>query len=411
MTENLFSKNFILLILGQATSLFGNFILKLAFSMYVLEKTKSAAIFAGIVSIATIPTILLSPLGGIIADRANKKNIMVLLDTLTGIFVLLTAILLSENNDIAIISILLVILSIFAAFETPTVQACIPCMLSGDNITKANAVVNQIASLSYFIAPMLGSILYTMFGLKIVMFASIFFFFITALLECFIKLNHFSFQSNNNIFSTIKHDFLCSMQYIFKQQTNILKMLFFTSFCRFFVTGITIVGLPYIVRTVLSLNAKYYGAAESVLAIATILGSIIAGLFAEKLKIYKLHNIICFMGIFIIIAGVAFILPVNTITKYSINVISYCGIQIAVTIFSIFAVSFIQQKTPNYFIGKMMSYTSAITLCVQPIGQILYGLLFDFFHNTIYFVMIITGIILCVIALLATNFFKTLKEQ
>ncbi len=39
MTQKLFSKNFVLLILGQLTSLFGNFILKLALSMYVLDTT------------------------------------------------------------------------------------------------------------------------------------------------------------------------------------------------------------------------------------------------------------------------------------------------------------------------------------------------------------------------------------
>ncbi|NDO45640.1 MFS transporter [Clostridium sp. MD294] len=409
MTQKLFSKNFILLILGQSASLFGNFIVKLSLSMHILEKTKSAAIFAGILSIATIPTILFSPLGGIIADRTNKKNIMVLLDVLTGIFILFATILLSENNDIIIITMLLLILSILTAFETPTVQSCIPSMLTGDNITKANAIVNQIASLSYFIAPMLGSILYTMFGLKNVMYISILFFFITALLECFIQLNHCTSYSNNNLFSIIKHDFLYSMQYIFKKQTSIFKILVFTAIFRFFVTGITIVGLPYIVRTILSLNAKYYGAAESALAIATILGSIASVVFAEKLKIHKLYHILCFIGLFIIIAGIAFIFPINAITKYGINIISYCGIQISVTIFSIFAVSYIQQKTPNHIIGKIMSYTSAITLCVQPIGQMVYGLFFDYFHNKIYIVMIITGIIVSTIAISSSSFFKTLK--
>lgn len=408
MTQKLFTKNFILLILGQSASLFGNFIVKFSFSMYVLEKTKSASIFAGILSIATVPTILFSPLGGIIADRVNKKNIMVLLDALTGIFILFAAILLSENNDIIIITILLVLLSILTAFETPTVQSCIPSMLTGDNITKANAVVNQIASLSYFVAPMSGSILYTMLGLKNVMYISILFFFITALLECLIQLNHYTSYNNDNLFSIIKQDFLYSMQYIFKMQTSIFKMLLFTAVCRFFVTGITIVGLPYIVRTILSLNAKYYGATESALAIATILGSIASVVFAEKLKIHKLYYILCFIGLFIITAGIAFILPINTITKYSINVISYGCIQIAVTIFSIFAVSYIQQKTPNHIIGKIMSYTSAITLCVQPIGQIIYGLFFDCFHNKIYIVMIITGIIIFTIAILSSKFFKTL---
>ncbi len=158
MTQKLFTPNFILLILGQLTSLFGNFILKLALSMYVLDITGSAAVFAGILSLAVIPTILLSPFGGILADRADRRNIMVVLDTLTGISVLGTALLLSGKNDLALISILLIILSILGAFETPTVQACIPTMLQGDNIIRGNAVVNQIASLSYLTAPMLGEI-------------------------------------------------------------------------------------------------------------------------------------------------------------------------------------------------------------------------------------------------------------
>ena len=77
MEQKPFAKNFTLLVLGQASSLFGNYILRLALSMYVLEVTGSAAVFAGILSIATIPTILLSPIGGILADRADRRNIMV----------------------------------------------------------------------------------------------------------------------------------------------------------------------------------------------------------------------------------------------------------------------------------------------------------------------------------------------
>ena len=57
MTEKLFSKNFILLVLGQVSSLFGNYIIKFALSMYVLDTTGSATIFASILSIAAIPTL------------------------------------------------------------------------------------------------------------------------------------------------------------------------------------------------------------------------------------------------------------------------------------------------------------------------------------------------------------------
>jgi len=411
MTEKLFTKNFTLLILGQLTSLFGNFILKLALSMYVLEVTGSAAIFAGILSAATIPTILLSPLGGILADRADRRNIMVALDALTGVSVLCAALFLSENNAIAVISTLLIILSILGAFETPTVQACIPTMLQGDNIMKGNAVVNQVASLSYLIAPMLGGVLYAMLGLKPVMYASVVCFFITALFECFIKLSYQRIQSQGGVLQIVKQDFLSSMQYITKEQTSISKMLLLTALSRFFVMGITIVGLPFLVRTVLGFNAKYYGAAESALAVATILGSIAAGILAEKLKIHKLSVLLASMGIFIIPAGIVFILPVNAMIKYGVTVVSFCGMQAVISIFSIFAVSLIQQRTPNHLIGKVMAYTSTVTLCVQPIGQIVYGFLFDRFYSAVYFVLIPTGIIVCIVGLSAMNFFKNMEKE
>ena len=411
MTEKLFTKNFTLLILGQLTSLFGNFILKLALSMYVLEVTGSAAIFAGILSAATIPTILLSPLGGILADRADRRNIMVALDALTGVSVLCAALFISENNAIAVISTLLIILSILGAFETPTVQACIPTMLQGDNIMKGNAVVNQVASLSCLIALVLGGVLYVVFGLKPVMYASVVCFFITALFECFIKLSYQRIQNQGSVLWIVKQDFLASMQYISKEQTGISKMLLLTAFSRFFVMGITIVGLPFLVRTVLGFNAKYYGAAESALAVATILGSIAAGILAEKLKIHKLSVLLASLGIFIIPAGIVFLLPVNAMIKYGVTVVSFCGMQAVISIFSIFAVSLIQQRTPNHLIGKVMAYTSTLTLCVQPIGQIVYGFLFDRFYSAVYFVLIPTGIIVCIVGLSAMNFFKNMEKE
>ncbi len=411
MTQKLFTKNFVLLILGQLASLFGNFILKLALSMYVLEVTGSAAIFAGILSVATIPTIVLSPLGGILADRADRRNIMVALDGLTGVSVLCAALLLSESNALTVISVLLVILSVLGAFETPTVQACIPTMLQGDNIMKGNAVVNQVASLSYLVAPMLGGVLYAVFGLKPVMLASVACFFITALFECFIKLSYQRTPGKGGVLSVVRQDFLSSMRYISKEQTDIAKMLLLTAVSRFFVMGITMVGLPFIVRTVLQLSAQYYGAAESALAVATILGSIAAGFLTEKLKIHRLSALLASMGVFIVPAGIVFLCPVNSIIKYAITIVSFCGMQIAISIFSIFAVSLIQQRTPGHLIGKVMAYTSTITLCVQPIGQIVYGFLFDRFSNMIYLCLIPTGIIVCAVGLFTTGFFRKMEAD
>ena len=131
MERKLFSKDFLLVVTGQIISLFGNATVRFALPLYLLNQTGSSALYGAVTACAFIPAILLSPVGGIVADRVNKRNIMVALDTLTGIFVLCAAVFLSGDNAVVVISVLLVILSVLGAFETPTVQACIPQMLAG----------------------------------------------------------------------------------------------------------------------------------------------------------------------------------------------------------------------------------------------------------------------------------------
>lgn len=410
MKQKLFTRNFTLLVLGQISSLFGNYILRLALSMYVLEATGSAAVFAGILSAATIPTILLSPLGGILADRADKRKIMVALDALTGTAVLCAAVTMSGGNAIAVISVLLVALSVLGAFETPTVQACIPQMLAGDDIVRGNAVVNQVASVSYLTAPMLGGILYAAFGLKPVMDISVVCFFVTALFECFIKLGYQPIGREGNVLRVIKHDFIISIRFLARERRDILKLLLLAALSRFFVMGVTLVGLPFLVRTVLGLDAKYYGGAESALAVATILGSAAAGILTGKLRFGGLSWLLAAIGLCMIPAGAAFLFPIGTLGRYAVNMAAFCGMQVAVSIFSIFAVSLIQQNTPGDLIGKVMAYTSAVTLCAQPLGQTVYGFLFDGFRERVSLVLIPTGAAVCLIGLLSNGFFRKMER-
>ena len=120
--------------------------------MYVLERTGSAAIFAGLLAVATVPQVLLAPIGGLLADRLNRRNMMVALDALSGTVVFLTFlgsgglhetggfhVMSQEGPSLLLISILQVVLGILGAFESPTVQACVPQMQTGENLLKGNA--------------------------------------------------------------------------------------------------------------------------------------------------------------------------------------------------------------------------------------------------------------------------------
>lgn len=410
MDNKLFHKNFSLLIAGQASSLFGNCILDFALSMYVLEITGSATIFASFLAVAMLPTILLSPLGGVIADRANKRNIMVILDFTTGITILISAMMIDRANNLVIICITLIIQSILGAFETPTVQACVPQMQKGDNIVRGNAIVNQINAISTFVAPFIGSLLYTTFGLKPVMYAGVFCFLLTAFLECFIKLDYKPEKSSCGIFQIIKGDLIDSTRFVCRERPAIFKTLILTAVISFFVQGVALVGLPYIVRTVLGLNANYYGAMESMLGFTGILGSIIAGLIVEKFKIRKLYLTLLIIAVPLLPCGIIFLLVQDTQINYVILLLSFAIIQISACVFSVFALSIIQQLTPDNMIGKVMAYTATFSLCAQPLGQIIFGILFDGFSSAVYLVLIPTGIILAIISLTTKEFFLKIEN-
>lgn len=92
LQSSLRSANFILLVLGQGISLFGNTMLRFAMSMWVLDETASSTTFATVLAISVIPTILISPFGGVMADRVSKRAMMVALDIISGIVTLLATV-------------------------------------------------------------------------------------------------------------------------------------------------------------------------------------------------------------------------------------------------------------------------------------------------------------------------------
>lgn len=407
--EKLFTRNFTLLILGQVSSLTGNYTLKFALSMYVLEQTGSASIFAGMLSAALLPTVLLSPFGGILADRANRKHIMVALDALSGLSVLAAGLLLPLGRELWVIGALLVLLSVLAAFESPTVQACVPQMVSPQNLVQGNAVVSQVSAVTSLVTPFLGSLFYTAFGIGPVFAAAVVCFWLTALLECMIHLEHQKLPRTAGIGAIVREDLAVSAHFLRREQPDILKLLLLAALAGMFVSGTAVVGFPYLVRTVLGLSATYYGAAESAMGAAAILGSLCAGLLGKKLRVRDLSAIFLSFGLSLFPIGFSFLLPVGRMARYGVLLFFFCVCQLGVCIFSTYAITLIQQRTPKQLMGKVMSCVFTLSMCAQPVGQVVYGALFDCFSDRVYWVLIPTGMFICLIAVVSRGFLKRME--
>lgn len=391
------------------SSLTGNYTLKFALSMYVLEQTGSASIFAGMLSAALLPTVLLSPFGGILADRANRKHIMVALDALSGLSVLAAGLLLPLGRELWVIGALLVLLSVLAAFESPTVQACVPQMVSPQNLVQGNAVVSQVSAVTSLATPFLGSLFYTAFGIGPVFAAAGVCFWLTALLECMIHLEYQKPPRTAGIGAIVREDLALSAHFLRREQPDILKLLLLAALAGMFVSGTAVVGFPYLVRTVLGLSATYYGAAESAMGAAAILGSLCAGLLGKKLRVRDLSAIFLSFGLSLFPIGFSFLLPVGRMARYGVLLFFFCVCQLGVCIFSTYAITLIQQRTPEQLMGKVMSCVFTLSMCAQPVGQMVYGALFDCFSDSVYWVLIPTGMLICLIAVASRGFLKRME--
>lgn len=120
------------------------------------------------------------------------------------------------------------------------------------------------------------------------------------------------------ISALIKEDISLSTRFLGREQPGILKLLLLAALVSLFVAGATVVGFPYLVRTVLGLSAELYGAAESALGVASVLGSLGVALTAKKLRMRHLSMVFIAFGLCLIPCGMAFLLPLSALSRYFI---------------------------------------------------------------------------------------------
>ncbi|MGL5245190.1 MAG: MFS transporter [Sarcina sp.] len=406
----LFNKNFILLVVGQIISLFGNSILRFALPLYLLDTTNSATLFGAVSACSLIPMITITPFGGIIADRVNKRNVMVFLDFLTAILITIFLFSIGKFNLILMLIITLMALYAIQGAYQPTVQASIPLLVHRDNLLPGNAVINQVSSLAGLLGPIIGGILYGFYGLVPILIASIICFFISAVMEIFIKIHYTKQETTSNAFYIVKNDFKTSLNFIFKDKPVLFKTIAIIFCFNLFLTPLIMVGIPVIITQILNMSSQAYGVTQGMLALGGLCGGIITGILVNKVKIHHSH--------IVLLLGVVALIPMGSVLMFSVSTtISYvvitacCFFIMAVsTVFSIQILTFIQSETPNHLTGKVISFCLAMTMCSPPIGQIIYGYFFEILKDNTHIIIFISALISALIALASKKVFSSLEN-
>lgn len=410
--NKMWNKNFNLVIIGQIISLFGSAMLRFALSLYVMDITGREDIFAGLFAISNIP-ILLSPLGGAIADRFNRRNLMVIFDFSSSFVVFIFILLLAQNgHSILLIGVVMVLLSVISAMYTPTVTASIPQLVEESSLAGANGIVQAVQALSYVVAPVCAGILYGMMSVQALIAVSGAAFFLSAVMEIFIRIPFVKRQSEGAMLKTIGRDMKEGFVFVAKQPF-ILKAMLIAALINFILTPLFVVGGPIILRMTMKSTDTVYGIGMGIIQFANILGALLIGVLASKIIMKKVYLWILAIAVILIPLALSVTPQVLEFGFYpSFVLFLTCAVPIAIimTILSIYVITKVQKKTPNENLGKVMAIVMAVAQCVAPVGQVVYGFLFRTFHAQVYIPLLFVSAIMFGVTILSQRILRNENE-
>ncbi|MCL2399778.1 MAG: MFS transporter [Defluviitaleaceae bacterium] len=403
----LWNRDFSLLVIGQIISIFGNMILSFALPLYILDISGSAALYGLVMGLPYISLLIVSPIGGIMADRLRKQRIMFWLDAFTTIIIVLF--LISRGfigSAVPIVIIKLLALNAIQGMYIPAVQSSVPMLVSSDKLMSGNSAVGGVNLLSSMIGMAVAGILYARFGLLPILIGSAICFAITAVIDLFIRIPYKKQDDTGSIAQIIKSDLSETIRFAIKEKPILAKGALILFLLNLFLTSLLMVGLPVLITQHLELGMELVGVNQSIMMLGGLFGTITAGALGTRLTIIKAFFYMAISCVFIIPTGIIFLVDTPIMLSYIIitatGTISFFAIQL----FSIAGITFIQGETRTELIGKVMSVLLMLPFLANALGMVLYGTLFEQFETMPWVVIFATAILSGAIAMFAQNYLK-----
>jgi len=152
-------------IAGQSVSLVGTWMQMTAQSWLVLTLTHSSTALGLVVAAQTLPVLLLAPYGGVIADRVDKRRLMVILQTAMGVQALVLGVLtISGAARVWEIAVLAALLGLNNAFENPARQSFILEMVGPEHLRNAVSLNSVLVNVARAVGPAVAGILIATVG-------------------------------------------------------------------------------------------------------------------------------------------------------------------------------------------------------------------------------------------------------
>lgn len=368
-------RTYFIIWLGEVASTVGSALTSFALGLWIYEQTDSVSMFALNMLAYTLPYLVISPLAGALADRWNRKWLMILGDMGAAVTTL-GVILLAVNGQLHIgyIYTLTAISSMFGALQWPAYMAAIPMIVPKEQLGRASALSQAGYALSEMAGPMLAGRLYAggLFGISAIGLGGILvidfatFLFATLMLLLVPISHHRPEVSQDETARTIWEDIQSGWLYI-KHHPSLLNLLVYFAIINFFGEFMYPLAQPLLFETTTPDKA---GTAMSIMGMGMMVGIGIMGIWGGPKR--RVNGILIpgiVSGLVIAVAGL----------RPSIMLITVAG-------FGYYALQPIiegsdralwQTKVSGFMQGRVFAMQTMITSSIGPLALLVAGPLAD----------------------------------
>lgn len=360
-------KKFMTIWIGELISSIGSGMTAFAVSIYMYQLTGSATWVSGAALLAYLPTILLNPVGGILADRYDRRLMMICGDSFSALGLLFIFVCIQTGRaGVLPVCIGVAISSIFLALLEPAYKATVTDLLSEEEYAKASGLVQIAGASKYLISPLIAGLILSVTDIRAILIIDMATFFVTAFVVVSVRKSIQAVKPNKDSFNFFR-EFKVGMQSITRDK-GVSSLVLLMAFMCFFVAFIQTLMTPMILAFA---DVKTLGIMESVSAVGMLIGSVVIGI----LNIKKNYSRILMISL---MAAGAFMAMIGATTN-SLLIVLFCILFFtALPFVNTCADVLIRIRIPNEVQGRAWGMISVLTQAGYVAAYAVCGFLADY---------------------------------
>src|SRR5918993_924509 len=351
---------FLRLWIGQGTSFVGDAVSMVALVVLVVEITGSASAVGGALVARLLPTIA-SPLAGVIADRVDRRVVLVASDLARAVLVLG----LVFARDLATIYVLVFLMGLARTVFNPTVRAAFPSVVGGGDLTRANALISGTFSTSIMVGPALGGLLVASIGVDAAFLADAVTYLVSAVLLYRI---HLPLPRQEDAEEGLMRELRSGFDYLVGARVPLAIVV--GAFLTILTINATVPAEVFLAKETFGAGDAGYGLLVSLWGGGMVLGSAMMAVLGNRINLVLLYFLSIFVGASALVGtglAPAFILALGALTVEGA----------ATSIDNVATDTILQKRVPEAVLGRVFSIRFLGYSAGEALAYLAGGLLVD----------------------------------